>query len=173
MAPMQNITLDMGRRSESRRVVYLGQGDSNGTTLVVSLTEGGRPYDATGMTATMTVPIEGVAINFAGEVTGTTARFAVDESLLGDVSGRFRGAYVTLSSEGSTSSSQRFDVEVYQSFAPAAEPAEDPTDPTDPTDEPGDDPTDEPGGDPTDDPSCGCSEGSLTDGDLDDVFDGE
>ena len=48
-APTQNITLDMGRRSESRKVVYLGQGDSNGTMLVVTLTECGRPYDATGM----------------------------------------------------------------------------------------------------------------------------
>lgn len=146
MAPTQNIALDMGRRSESRRVVYLGQGDSNGTTLVVSLTEGGRPYDATGMTAVVTVPIEGVAVNFEGDVVGTTARFAIDESMLGDVSGRFRGAYLTLSSDGSASSSQRFDVEVLQSFSPAEET----------TDEATEEPTD---------PSCGCDGCTPVDGD--------
>ena len=148
MAPTQNIALDMGRRSESRRVVYLGQGDSNGTTLVVSLTDGGRPYDATGMTAVVTVPIEGVAVNFEGEVVGTTARFAIDESMLGDVSGRFRGAYLTLSSDGSASSSQRFDVEVLQSFSPAEETSDETADPTD--------------------PSCGCDGCTPADGDSTD-----
>lgn len=139
MTPSQNITLDMGRRSESRRVVYLGQGDSNGTVLMVSLTEDGRPYDATGMTAVMTIPIEGNAINFDGEVTGTTVRFAIDESLLGDVNGRFRGAYVTLSGDGFTSSSQRFDVDVLQSFiddgggaGEGDEPSDEPEEPTAP-----------------------------------------
>ena len=156
-APTQNISLDMGRRSESRKVVYLGQGDTNGTRLVVTLTECGRPYDANGMTAVMTVPIEGVAINFDGEVLGNTVTLCIDESLLGDVNGRFRGAYLTLSSEESTTSSQRFDVEVLQSFAPASdEPTDEPTDPTEPMD-----------------PTCGCSEGSLTDEDIDDVFGGE
>jgi hypothetical protein len=141
MTPSQNITLDMGRRSESRHVVYLGQGDSNGTVLMVSLTEDGRPYDASGMTAVMTIPIDGNAVSFDGEVTGTTARFAIDESLLGDVNGRFRGAYVTLSGDGFTSSSQRFDVDVLQSFADdgggegegtGGEPGDEPEEPTAP-----------------------------------------
>ena len=154
MTPSQNITLDMGKRSESRRVVYLGQGDSNGTVLMVSLTEGGRPYDAAGMTAVMTIPIEGNAVNFDGEVTGTTARFAIDESLLGDVNGRFRGAYVTLSGDGFTSSSQRFDVDVLSSFKPAEEHTDEPTDPTD---------------EPTD-PTCGCTEGSLSEEDINEIW---
>lgn len=155
MTPSQNITLDMGKRSESRRVVYLGQGDSNGTVLMVSLTEGGRPYDATGMTAVMTIPVEGNAVNFDGEANGTTVRFAIDESLLGDVNGRFRGAYVALSGDGFTSSSQRFDVDVLQSFKPSEESTDDPTEPTD---------------EPTDDPTCGCTEGSLSEDDINEIW---
>ena len=131
--------------------MYLGQGDSNGTVLMVSLAEGGRPYDATGMTAVMTVPIEGNGINFDGEVTGTTVRFAIDESLLGDVNGRFRGAYVTLSGDGFTSSSQRFDVDVLQSFKPAEESTDEPTE-------------------PTDDPTCGCTEGSLSEEEINEIW---
>ena len=110
----------------------------------------------------MTVPIEGVAVNFEGEVLGSTVSLSIDESLLGDVNGRFRGAYLTLSSDESTTSSQRFDVDVLESFSPASdEPADEPTEPTD-------DPTE-----PADDPTCGCSEGSLTDEDIDDLFGGE
>lgn len=153
MIPIQNITLDMGRRSESRKVLYLGQGDSNGTVAIVSLTDDGRPYDATGMTAVMTIPIEGNGINFDGEANGTTVRFAIDESLLGDVNGRFRGAYVTLSGDGFTSSSQRFDVDVLQSFKPAEESTDEPTEPTDPTD-----------------PTCGCTEGSLSEDDINEIW---
>ena len=137
----------MGKRTESRKVVYLGQGDSNGTTLIVSLTEDGRPYDATGMEASLTIPICDVAHVFTGTVSGTTVRFEIDESTLGNVNGRFRGAYVTLAGDF-TSSSQRFDVEVLQSFTASGGSGES---------------TDVPDG-------CGCVEGSLTEDDINEIW---
>ena len=151
-APTQNITLDMGRRIESRKVVYLGQGDSNGTMLMVSLTDGGRPYDVSGMTVTLTISVCGETFAFDGTANGNMAQFQIDESVLGDVSGRFRGAYVTISDETFTTSSQRFDVEVLPSFKPSES-----------SDEPSDEPSDH---------TCGCTEGSLTDDDIEEIWEG-
>lgn len=149
MPPIQSITLDMGRRTESRKVVYLGQGDSNGTTLLVSLTEDSRPYDATGMSATVTMPIyDNGAKVFSGDVNGTTVRFDIDESSLGNVNGRFRGAYVTLYGDF-ISSSQRFDVDILPSF----------------TEE-----SDVELNLPVVDHTCGCVEGSLTDEDVNEIW---
>jgi len=152
-APTQNITLDMGRRTESRKVVYLGQGDSNGTTLMVSLTDGGRPYDVSGLTVTLTISVCGEMFTFDGTANGNMAQFQIDESTLGDVNGRFRGAYVSISDETFTTSSQRFDVEVLPSFKPK-------------------EPTEEPSDEPSDDPTCGCTEGSLTEEDIEGIWEG-
>lgn len=141
--PTQNITLDMGKRIESRKVVYLGQGDSNGTRLVVTLTDGGGPYDATGTVATMSVPTPKGPVTFEGEVLGSSVTFAIDESLFGSASGRLRGACVILAGDGFVTSSQRFDVEVIGSVA---------------------------GGGGQDDEEEKDTEAFLTDEDLDEIF---
>lgn len=123
-APRQLLTLDVGRRNASRHVVHLGEGDVNGTTLVVTVTEGGTPFDCDEYTPYLMVPVrDGTVYRQEGTASGNTVTITVNESGLGNVSGKLPGAYVSLEAEdGTVTSTQRFDVCVIESWREAVAP---------------------------------------------------
>jgi len=110
--PRQTLTLDVGKRNASRRMVYLGEGDVNGTVLVVTVTENGNFFDCSEYTPYLMVPVRGGTVyRQEGTAIGNVVTVTVDESGLGNVDGRLPGAYVSLESEGGVvTSTQRFDV---------------------------------------------------------------
>lgn len=123
-APRQLLTLDVGRRNASRHVVYLGEGDVNGTTLIVTVTEGGTPFDCDEYVPYLMVPVrDGTVYRQEGTASGNTVTITVDESGLGNVSGKLPGAYVSLEAEdGTVTSTQRFDVCVIESWRESVAP---------------------------------------------------
>jgi len=122
--PRQMLTLDVGRRNACRNTVYLGEGDVNGTMLVVSVTEYGSPFDCEGYTPYLMVPLrDGSVYRKDGTATGNVVSIVVDESGLGNVNGRIPNAYVSLEGEdGTMTSTQRFDVFVVESHREAVAP---------------------------------------------------
>lgn len=115
--PRQTLTLDVGRRNASRQVVYLGEGDVNGTVLIVLVTEDGAPFGCDGYTPYLMVPVrDGVVYRQEGSAAGNVVTITVDESALGNVDGRMPGAYISLEAgDGTVTSTQRFDVSVSKS----------------------------------------------------------
>lgn len=85
----QEITLDVAKRA-STETVYLGQGDANGTTLRVNVTDGGAPYSMTGKGARLCIqlPHRGGSYEVDGTVSGNVATFDIDETRAAAVSGR-------------------------------------------------------------------------------------
>jgi hypothetical protein len=86
---IQEITLDVAKEA-SNEVVYLGQGDKSGTTLRVSVTDGGEAYSLSGKGARLCVqlPHRGGSYEVDGTVSGNVATFEIDETYAAAVSGR-------------------------------------------------------------------------------------
>ena len=124
MTPTQTITLDLSRRSERPQRVYLGQGDRNGTTLRVLVTDDGEPFDCTGLTPYLMVGWSG-SVRQEGTVSGNVVTIPVDESAFGDWHGTTGNAYVSLESGDMATSTQRFVVTMHASAAAPQEPEDD------------------------------------------------
>lgn len=116
-APKQTLTLDVGKRNASRRIVYLGEGDVNGTVLIIYVTEDGKPFDCSEYTPYVMIPVRnGTVYRQEGAASGNVVTVTVNESGLGNVDGRLPGAYVSLEAEdGTITSTQRFDVTIIKS----------------------------------------------------------
>lgn len=112
MRPRQSITLDVGKRRTKRECVTLGGGDVNGTDLVVTVTEDGRPFDCSEYVPFLMVPVGDGCYRQEGEAAGSVATITIDESQLGGHVGFLTGAYLSLEGEDVVTSTQRFDVEV-------------------------------------------------------------
>ena len=118
IAPTRKLELDVVSGGEVRDRLRLGQGDRNGMRLVVNLTEDGLPFDCTGYTPYLMIPIGRRRYRQEGEVNGDVATFLVDASRLGDFVGTVGGAYVSLEAGGeAVTSTQRFSVEVTRSLS--------------------------------------------------------
>lgn len=122
--PRQTLTLDVSRRNASRHIVHLGEGDVNGTMLVVSVTEDGVPFGCDGYQPFLMIPLrDGSVYRKEGTAAGNVVTITVDESGLGNVNGRMPGAYVSLEGEdGTVTSTQRFDVLIAESRREAVAP---------------------------------------------------
>lgn len=116
-APKQTLTLDVGKRNASRRIVYLGEGDVNGTVLIIYVTEDGKPFDCSEYTPYVMIPVRnGTVYRQEGAASGNVVTVTVNESGLGNVDGRLPGAYVSLEAgDGTITSTQRFDVTIIKS----------------------------------------------------------
>ena len=123
MTPTQTITLDLSRRQDSPQRVTLGQGDRNGTTLRVLVTDDGEPFDCAGLTPYLMVGWGG-SVRQAGTASGNVATIPVDESAFGDWYGTTGNAYVSLESDDMATSTQRFSLTMLRAAA-TEEPAGD------------------------------------------------
>ena len=110
--PTQHLTLDVVRNGEVRDRVYLSEGDVNGTTLLVNVTEDRKPFDCTGYTPYLMVNVGESLYRKAGTASGTTVSILIDESKFAGHSGTIDGAYISLEDEDTTTSTQRFSIVV-------------------------------------------------------------
>lgn len=124
--PTQEIALDVGRvpgRYVAQSSVYLGEGDRNGTVLVVTVTENRQPFDCSAYTPFLMVPLGDATYRQEGTADGDSLVFEVDESRLGNFHGTVGNAYVSLEQGGQiVTSTNRFTVVVAESAADGAEP---------------------------------------------------
>lgn len=99
----QTVKLDVTKRPAVMPVIYLGQGDKNGTTLVADIYDNGAALTLTGYTVKfqMKQPHDAGYYNVTGTVSGSTATFAIDENYAASVAGVTECAYVEVLS-GST-----------------------------------------------------------------------
>ncbi len=112
-APTQNVSLDLSRTSALSPRVYLGSGDRNGTVLKAIITEDGAPFDCEGLTPYLVVPLD-TTIKWEGTASGNVATIPIDESDLGDFTGKVGNAYVSLESDEMATSTQRLTVVVLE-----------------------------------------------------------
>ena len=119
------IALDLVKEPSVAPVLYLGQGDKTGTTLVVAIYDCGDVPDLTGATAKfcMKVPRGGGYYEVAGTLDGNEATFLIDETYAASVSGRTEVAYVEITQDGKTMSTSRFPIVVLPSAEHGADPA--------------------------------------------------
>ena len=99
----QTVKLDVTKRPAVMPVIYLGQGDKNGTTLIADIYDNGAALTLTGYTVkfVMKQPHDAGYYNVTGTVSGSTATFAIDENYAAAVAGVTECAYVEVLS-GST-----------------------------------------------------------------------
>ena len=92
----QSIALDVSKQPQTLPVVYLGQGDLNGTTLAASIFDGGQALSLTGHTVrfVMRLPGDDGYYSVAGTVSGNVATFNIDETYACAVAGVTDKAYV-------------------------------------------------------------------------------
>ena len=104
---IQRITLDVSKRPAAAPVVRLRQGDENGTQIAVHVTDNGADADLDGLDATLLARLaDGGLYLVEGEISGSTATFAIDETDL--PAGNAELAYVELSGEDIVCSTQGF-----------------------------------------------------------------
>ena len=115
MTPTQHITLDVSRPSRKSVAVWLREGDSNGTILVVDVTQDGEPFDCSEYTPFLMLPMGDDLYRQEGSVDGNVVTICVDESKLGNYSGLIGDAYISLEGDGVTASTYGFDVRVHES----------------------------------------------------------
>ncbi len=146
--PTQTVSLDLSRSGVLSQRVHLGCGDKNGTVLKAIITDGGDPFDCDGLTPYLVVPMDGSTVRWEGTASGNVATIPIDESDLGDFSGKVGDAYVSLESDDMATSTQRLIVVVLPGATEES------------TDESTEDTTDESAGDTTEDTTDDSSEGS-------------
>lgn len=96
---VQEVSLDISLRRGISPEVYLGQDDSNATTLVASVFDGAAPFDLTGYTVRFCMRLpDGIHYySVAGTTSGNVATFDIDETYAGAVHGTTDVAYVEIS----------------------------------------------------------------------------
>lgn len=100
---VNEFALDVAKEPAQQPALYLGQGDKNGTTLVVNLFDNGSALDLTDMTVKFCMRCPGNAdyYEISGTVSGNTATFTIDETTAASHVGETSIAYVQIAS-GST-----------------------------------------------------------------------
>ena len=122
---VQSVALDVTKQPQISPVLYLGQGDKNGTTLEAAIYDDGTALALTGKSARfcMRTPNGTGYYECDGTVSGNTATFLIDETYAATVDGITDVAYVEIL-EGSTviCSTNRFRVVVLQNATEDADP---------------------------------------------------
>lgn len=96
---VQEVSLDISLRRQISPEVYIGQDDSNATTLVASIFDGAMPFDLDGygVRFCMRLPDSIHYYSVAGTSEGNVATFEIDEAYAGTVHGTTDVAYVEIS----------------------------------------------------------------------------
>lgn len=111
----QRMTLDIGKESSANKVVYVGSGDHNGTSLCMIINDNGIPVDLYGMVASLRMRTsDGEAISVACTTSGSEVLCTLDEQVLRDRV--IELAYVTLSGYERVYSTERFLVRVMPGY---------------------------------------------------------
>jgi len=113
----QRFTLDVSKEPAVLPVLYLGQGDKNGTTLVAELYDNGTALSASGYTPSFEMRLPGGKAYYKadGTLSGNVATIPIDETYAAAVAGRACTAYVSLKSGGNVVSTTRMTVAVLES----------------------------------------------------------
>ena len=123
----QTISLDVTKRPVVAPVVYLGQGDKSGTTLVVQVYDNDIALSLSSYTVRfcMRLPDGESYYSVNGTVSGNIATFAIDESYAAAAAGITDKAYVEVISENTViCSTGRFRVVVLEGARAGASPGE-------------------------------------------------
>ena len=123
---VNTLTLDVSKEPAHEPTIYLGQGDKNGTTLVVKLFDNGAVLDLTDLTATFCMRTPGGLDYYqvTGTVSGNTATFVIDETYAAGHVGSTDVAYVKVDDGDTTiTSTSRIRVTVLPSATEGVEPA--------------------------------------------------
>lgn len=124
---VQSMMLDVSKQPQISPVLYLGQGDKNGTTLEAAIYDGGIPLSLSGKGAVFALksPNGQAYYEVSGTVSGNVATFAIDETYAASISGKSEVAYVEIT-EGNTviASTNRFTVIVLESAEEGADPSQ-------------------------------------------------
>lgn len=124
---VQSMMLDVSKQPQISPVLYLGQGDKNGTTLEAAIYDGGIPLSLSGKGAVFALksPNGQAYYEVSGTVSGNVATFAIDETYAASISGKSEVAYVEIT-EGDTviASTNRFTVIVLESAEEGADPSQ-------------------------------------------------
>jgi len=122
----QTIQLDVSKEPAITPVVYLGQGDKNGTTLKAELYDNGVPLNVSGYSVRfeMRLPDHSSFYRVNGTLSGNVATITIDETYAASITGQTCIAYVVIYS-GSTTicSTNRINVIVLESADYDADPA--------------------------------------------------
>lgn len=123
---VQTMNLDVTKRPAIAPVLYIGQGDANGTTLVATIYDNGALLDLTDLSVRLAIRSADKASYYAvdGTVNGSEATFPVDETYAATVAGTTDVAYVEVI-DGSTvtCSTNRFRVVVLESAEEGTDPS--------------------------------------------------
>lgn len=123
---VNTITLDVSKEPAHEPTIYLGQGDKNGTTLVVNLFDNGSVLDLTDKTVSFLMRTPGGTDYYqsTGTVSGNTATFVIDETYAAGHVGNTDVAYVKVSyGDTEITSTSRIRVTVLASATEGVEPA--------------------------------------------------
>jgi len=103
------VELDVSKQPAVAPVLYIGQGDHNGTVLNVKMYDNGEQLDLTGMDVrfSMKAPNNLNYYTVDGTVDGNVATFTIDEEYAGGVSGKTEIAYVQVIDDDVTTSTNR------------------------------------------------------------------
>ena len=113
----QRFTLDVSKEPAVLPVLYLGQGDKNGTTLVAELYDNGVALSASGYVPSFEMRLPGGKAYYKvdGTLSGNVATIPIDETYAAAVAGRACTAYVSLKSGSNVVSTTRMNVAVLES----------------------------------------------------------
>lgn len=124
----QKITLDLSKEQTIAPVIYLGQGDANGTTIIANIYDNGLPFSFSSNNKSAKLVIRLPDGETYYETTGTTAgnvaTFAIDETYAASVAGVTDVAYVE-AYQGTTyiASTNRFRVVILESAEEGVDPS--------------------------------------------------
>ena len=104
------ISLDVSKRPDVMPVIRVGQGDYDGTNLVVYIKDHGESLLVNSYDASLLINLNGTCYEIEGTTTGYQAEFTINAQNMKP--GRTTNAYVSLEGETFILSTSRFDFEV-------------------------------------------------------------
>lgn len=111
------LNLSLDKEPAVNPVIYLGQGDVNGTRLECSIYEDGQAFSLTGCTAKFKMRLPGGTASYevaSTSLSGNVATFTVDEQAAALFAGKTCIAYVQIAKAGATFSTTRAEVIVLE-----------------------------------------------------------
>lgn len=108
-----NLNLDLDKVRGAGRVVPVSATDRRGTTLAVSVTDGGAPCPLAGCSVSLAARLaSGAAVSVPCSVDGSTATVTLDEAILAGLPAS--PTYLTIQKDGATYSTSRFTIKTME-----------------------------------------------------------
>lgn len=125
MSNTRTLELDISKEGTGA-CVKVGQGDDGGTTIKALIYDNGAEFALSGATAWLVVLLPNKRNYYRGQcsVSGNAATITVDESKLCSVPGYTDEAYLTITKDGNTYSTERFALDILRSALDGQQPAQ-------------------------------------------------